>query len=664
MTRMILLFALAVGLQAQQLPFGSFTHVSLTGGGGGNSASLQYAYQTAQSGGTASSPAMAFPVTTGHTFVGFVWFYNNVTLSTITTSKGDTCTTVPSSAINTSVFTQEVFYCLTVAGGSGYTATATFSGSSSYSAIYLAEYGGITGVDVAAHNNGPNGATMALASALTPTVAGDLVFAAGIIYGSGNSYTPAANFALHMPTFGGSGGASDFTGIEDSMQGSASPVTALFTTDGTGEWGASVVAFKTQTWTNAIPYISSSVGYLNSNALTSHTTGTVNNTGASAMLVFIGTHNPWNSLAVSISGVTDTAGNTWTPLAGPTLFTGASWPLLGAIYYCTSPKTATNDAVTVSLTNPAPMVLDVYALTGSSGLPVTSTINSPAAGTGSTSPTAGPITVPANTLLIAWEKNETAVTSATTGAGFEKLWGDQSGYLTPEFAFTATGGSFSSAFNLSGSTGWQSAIVGLSASTTLPTFDNSVAATGVNATTISATFTVAANATVLCAIGNNVHEVPSGVSDGTNAYIPTDDESLSGSAGTLTIWMYKYTGAGGSKTITATSSAGTTGAAMACESWTNLTGGWDQTADGNSGGAVGPTGTTAHANEVVFTAAAQTSSSPYTACSPGAIRATSTYAAGPMTVSICDLVVSTIGTESTVWTADHSNAAYILETFF
>jgi hypothetical protein len=104
-----------------------------------------------------------------------------------------------------------------------------------------------------------------------------------------------------------------------------------------------------------------SQGYINGNAQTVHTTAAFNTVGASTLVMFVGTHTPWNGLPLSISGVTDNVGNSWQVLTGPTLWIGQSYPLLSAIYYVSVPVTSSAHTVTVSLTNPAPLVMDVFA---------------------------------------------------------------------------------------------------------------------------------------------------------------------------------------------------------------------------------------------------------------------------------------------------------------
>ena len=113
------------------------------------------------------------------------------------------------------------------------------------------------------------------------------------------------------------------------------------------------------------PTIVTSSGYLNGTALTSHTTVPFNSTGATALVAFVSTNTPWNGATVNITGVTDNLGNTWNLLSGPTTWVGSANTLLSAVYYTNAPATSTSDAVTATLSNPAPLVMHVFAVSGS-----------------------------------------------------------------------------------------------------------------------------------------------------------------------------------------------------------------------------------------------------------------------------------------------------------
>ena len=213
------------------------------------------------------------------------------------------------------------------------------------------------------------------------------------------------------------------------------------------------------------PVIVGTIGYTNGTSLTLHTSSAFKSIGATTLVAFVSTNTPWNSLPVSINGVSDNLGNTWTLLSGPKVFSGSTWTLLSAIYYVNSPVTSTSQTVTVQLSNPAPLVFHVFAVSGSdiTGAPLSSAITDP--GTGATSPsvTSAPISVPNNTLLLSWVKNETnATASALNGYTLD---GQSTSFLWAESQVVISGGSYTGDFQYDSAIGWQTAIVALNPST-------------------------------------------------------------------------------------------------------------------------------------------------------------------------------------------------------
>jgi hypothetical protein len=202
-----------------------------------------------------------------------------------------------------------------------------------------------------------------------------------------------------------------------------------------------------------------SEGYMNTSPLTTHTSSGFNSTDATILVAFVATHPLFLSLPVAISGFTDSAGNTWTLLAGPTMFNGANFPLMGAVYYCNSPVTSVSHTVTVTLSNPASLVLHVYAVTGTDGTsrPIVSAITDPGSGSISTRVTSIP--VPAHTLLLSWVKTENGA-AAIPGAGWYRD-SSATSYLTPAHKSNVDATSYDSSFTLSPANGWLTAIVGL-----------------------------------------------------------------------------------------------------------------------------------------------------------------------------------------------------------
>jgi hypothetical protein len=222
------------------------------------------------------------------------------------------------------------------------------------------------------------------------------------------------------------------------------------------------------------PAVVSSIGYINGTPQTTHTTAAFNSGGASTLVAFVSTHPAWpwpGGQPVSITGLSDNVGNAWNVLTGPTLWAGSSYTLLSAIYYVNAPITSAAHTLTVQLTNPAPLVVHVFAVSGS-GPPIYSAITGPSAGGTSADVTSAPISVGANSLLLGWVKNETSAT-ATALDGYT-LDTQSTGYLWAESQTALTAGSYTGHFQYDAAIGWQTAIVGLQPSAAPVAFSQSV----------------------------------------------------------------------------------------------------------------------------------------------------------------------------------------------
>jgi hypothetical protein len=143
---------------------------------------------------------------------------------------------------------------------------------------------------------------------------------------------------------------------------------------------------------------------------------------------------------------------------------------MSAIYYVNSPATSTTHAVTVQLTNPAPLVFHIFAVSASdiTGPPIVSAITDPGAGGTSAHVTTAPITVPTDSLLLSWVKNETNATA--TALNSYTLDTQSTSFLWAESQTPISSGSYTGDFQYNTAIGWQTAIVGVKRpSTGLPT---------------------------------------------------------------------------------------------------------------------------------------------------------------------------------------------------
>jgi hypothetical protein len=225
--------------------------------------------------------------------------------------------------------------------------------------------------------------------------------------------------------------------------------------DGTADSNVATVRITVQG-----PAVVSSRGYINSTPLTAHTTAAFNSVGATTLVSFVSSNTPWNGLPVSISGLSDNVGNTWSLLTGPTEW-DSLLPLLSAIYYVNAPVTSATHTLTVNLTNPAPLVVHVFAVSGSdvTGPPIFSAITDPGVGGTSADVITAPIAVPSNSLLLSWVKNESDAT-ATALDGYI-LDTQSTSFLWAETQTALTTGSYTGHFQYDAPIGWQTAIVGL-----------------------------------------------------------------------------------------------------------------------------------------------------------------------------------------------------------
>lgn len=215
------------------------------------------------------------------------------------------------------------------------------------------------------------------------------------------------------------------------------------------------------TKTTLVPTVVSTSGYINPTPLTSHMTATFNTAGSTTMVAYVSSHPFWNGHPVSIVGLRDNVGNSWKLLEGPTLWQGSTVPLLSAIYYVNAPITSEAYSVTVNLSNPAPLVVHVIAVSGSdiTATPQHSAINSLDAGGKSVDVTTEPIKVPDHTLLLAWAKNESiAKASALDGYTLDQ---QSTGFLWGEYKPVLVAGSYASHFQYDAAIGHQTAILAI-----------------------------------------------------------------------------------------------------------------------------------------------------------------------------------------------------------
>ena len=75
--------------------------------------------------------------------------------------------------------------------------------------------------------------------------------------------------------------------------------------------------------------------------------------------MYLGCHNH------TVFTITDNFGNTWLPLAGPAYKVGSGYyPMEGEFFYVPNATTGTGHTITVTLSQPEPLVMSISALLG------------------------------------------------------------------------------------------------------------------------------------------------------------------------------------------------------------------------------------------------------------------------------------------------------------
>ncbi len=206
---------------------------------------------------------------------------------------------------------------------------------------------------------------------------------------------------------------------------------------------------------------------------TSYATGPFVYPGASTLLLFLGDYYVFDSQSVSQPTVTDSCGNTWNILAGPTDWAGYFYDMRSTVYYVQSPASCpAGDTITVTpgtITNGEPIFLHFLAVAGSNTAqtPIASAITSPPPGTYTTSAASDFISLNSAGLLVSWIFGDSdASHTFTPQGGFLADVNSTPTYLTAAVDNVSSSGSYQNQFAISPSSdGWQTVLIGMPAMT-------------------------------------------------------------------------------------------------------------------------------------------------------------------------------------------------------
>ena len=202
---------------------------------------------------------------------------------------------------------------------------------------------------------------------------------------------------------------------------------------------------------------------------TSYATGPFVYPGASTLLLFLGDYYEFYSHAVSQPTVSDSCGNTWNILAGPTDLQSIAYFMRATVYYVQNPVSCpAGDTITVTppaTPNGEPIFLHFLALAGSNTAqtPLVSAITSSPSGVYTTSATTGSVTLGSAGQLVSWIFGDSdSPHTFTPQAGFLTDVNSTPTYLTAATE-TVSSGSYTNAFTISPSDGWETVLIGLPA---------------------------------------------------------------------------------------------------------------------------------------------------------------------------------------------------------
>jgi len=207
------------------------------------------------------------------------------------------------------------------------------------------------------------------------------------------------------------------------------------------------------------PIVIGGQNYINSTALTSHTTTPFDSTGGSLLLL----------AATSRAGITftpsDSLGNSWVSAAGPTsTSTGAD--LRTQIWYAQNPVVGADQTVTVALSAAEPLAMSVVVLKGtnlSSPIDAVSVIGSDSGGQSTNASSPALSTTALNDLLVGFGVFSSGFNSmpyaSLAGSGFTEQAAPSSTTVVAESAPAASPGNYAATFVLGSSQTWQAAVV-------------------------------------------------------------------------------------------------------------------------------------------------------------------------------------------------------------
>lgn len=203
------------------------------------------------------------------------------------------------------------------------------------------------------------------------------------------------------------------------------------------------------------PSVQTVQGYITYDHITKHVTAPFDSTGGDLIVVYATTHGK-RSFTPS-----DSFGNTWLPLAGPTDFSHGD-DLRSVLWYAKDPKTGPNQVFTVDLSSPHSLVISLFVIRGADRrdpIDAVSAIADNADAPSAVVQSPGITTGHSDDLLIGFGKPRFSEQEWHAGDGFALQPAASSDFLEAETGLASQPGRYSATFQIDGQSNWQSALV-------------------------------------------------------------------------------------------------------------------------------------------------------------------------------------------------------------
>ena len=461
-TTTITAMAVAPGLNNSPTASGNYT---IQAQGTGTITFVQGNYATPQSTSTTVSVTYTGAQMAGDLNVVVVgWNDSTAVVSSVVDTKGNNYTLAVGPTIVSGALSQGIYYLKNIPAAAAGTNTVTvaFNRAALDPDIRILEYSGADPNSPVEGTSASTGLSAASTATATTTNANDLLFAANIVQTLTTG--PGTGFTSRMIT------SPDGDIAEDSQVAAAGSYNASASLNRAGQWIMQTVALcapgcvpppvdttpptAPSNLTGPGPAVQATQSYINTTALTTHTTPTFDSSGGDLIVVTASSH----------AGVTmtpsDSFNNTWISGAGPTnTSTGAD--LRSQVWYAKSPTVGPGHTFTLTLSAAQPLVISVFVVKGSNiSAPIDAISTVGDDGGAQTLNVTSPniTTTIGNDLLIGFAKSSVSETW-TSGSGYTAEPAASSNFLDAETELMAMPGTYNSTFTINAAATWQAAVV-------------------------------------------------------------------------------------------------------------------------------------------------------------------------------------------------------------